>query len=153
MAIPTEYSGKLLAIRLSMANVGAAFYRSQRTRVHIHGDTGDVTSGEDFSKRRLGTVPDWEVTYTKASFDNGTAQGVSMNPFNAPLNFELFTYIQRQQIYPGGIDEAIAHTFDEGLIDDFETDQDANMLSPFSLHVVCANGEDPTEDPSWYPVG
>ncbi len=152
MAIPTEYSGLLFAIRLTVTNASNVFYRSQRTRLHIHGDTGDVTSGEDFSKRRIGTVPDWEITFTKASFDNGDVDGSSMNPFNAPLNFVLFTYINRIQLYPGGVQTPPA-TFDEGLIDDFELDQDANMLQPFSMHVVCANGEDPNEEPTWYPVG
>ncbi len=153
MAIPTEYSGLLFAIRLSTDNASNVFYRSQRTRLHVHGDTGDVTSGEDFSKRRIGTVPDWEITFTKASFDNGSVDGVAMNPFSAPLSFTLFTYINRIQLYPGGVDAGVVSTFDEGLIDDFELDQDANMLQPFSMHVVCANGENPAEEPVWYPVG
>lgn len=153
MAIPTEYPGLVFAIRLAPAgSTTAVFYRSQRTRLHIHGDTGDVTSGEDLSKRRIGTVPDWEITFTKASFDDGSVDGIGMNPFSTPLNFVLFTYIGEIALFPGGVDVATASTFADGLIDDFELDQDANMLQPFSMHVVAASGEDPDEDPPWWPI-
>ena len=130
--IPTELSGLLLAIRL-----GTTQYKAQRTRIHVHGDTGDVTSGEDGSKKRIGTVPDWEVTITKASFDPLN------NPWDPPLNLFLFYYITQMTIFPGGVAFGEYFQFVNGIIDDLELDQDANMLQPFTFHVMSGAGTSP----------
>lgn len=146
MAAPKEYSGLLLGI---LVQPGNATYKAQRTRVHIHGDTGDVTSGLDTSKRRIGTVPDFEVTITKASFDP------TSNPFAAPFNWVLFTFVPAIGIYPNFINVLnvnAGHQFTYSLIDDIELDQDANMLQPLSLHLMCADGTSPYTAGAWFPT-
>lgn len=137
MPVPQEYSGLLNA-----AVLGNNFYRVQRTRLHIHGDAGDVTSSGDRSKARIGTVPDYEVTLTQTSFNPG------FNPFNVPFAFGLFSYTS-VAIYPGGVAQGILFLDPNGMIDDFELDADANMLNPLMMHIVAAGGGNPT---IWYPV-
>ncbi len=134
-----DYVGLDIAIRID----GLA-YRAQRVRVHLHGEAGDLTSGEDLSKRRKGTVPDFEVTITKASFDDSANQNI----FAAPRGYKLFDTIDNLAIFPGGVDEDPQFTFTDAMIDDFDMDTDANMLSPLSFHCVCSNGETPDD---WYP--
>jgi hypothetical protein len=134
----TEYSGLELAVRINGVQ-----YRCQRVRTHRHGETGDVTSGEDSSKRRIGTVPDWEVTLTKASFDPDNNL-YSDNP--ATWDFRLFDVVDVLDIYPGGVAAGIFDTFTGGIIDDLDMDMDANMLEPFTCHIVCADGTDTTDD-------
>ena len=129
-----DYAGINLAIRIN-----GAVYRAQRVRIHRHGEVGDVTSGEDLSKRRIGTVPDWEATIVKASFD------ITNNIYADPWNFTLFDVIDLLEIFPGGITGDPVDTLTGGLIDDFDLDMDANMLEPFTMHVVCADGSE-TED-------
>jgi hypothetical protein len=140
-------------------------------RIHWHGETGDTTSGEDGSKSRLGTVPDWEITFTKASFDPGNNPfGVAASTWTptaslpgggAAPGLRLFSFIPSIYIYPGGTAFAGAigimrSQFNNGLVDDFEIDQDANMMSPFSMHVVCSDGgsvgnQSGQQTGSWYP--
>jgi len=144
MALPTEFSGLLLAIRFVTASGNGIIYKAQRTRVHIHGDTGDVTSGEDLTKKRIGTVPDFEVTITKASYDPAN------NPFTGMMNFRLFMYIVTTSIFPGGVGTGHSFSFYNAILDDFELDQDANMLEPLSLHMVSGDG---SQSPStWYSL-
>jgi hypothetical protein len=140
-----EYAGLALAIRISLSS-GGPVYRAQRTRLHIHGDLGDTTSGEDGSKKRIGTVQDWELTITKASFDEGN------NPFDAPFNFLLFGSVPYITIYPGGVTTAPVSILTGGMLDDIELDQDANMLQPLSLHFICANGNAPAPVSQWLPT-
>lgn len=135
MAQP-EFVGIDMAITLNGVN-----YLAQRVRVRVHGELGDLTSGGDLSKRRKGTVPDFEVTITKASFSNDANQ----NPFSAPLSLALFDDVDIVVI-PG---LGISWVFTNAIVDEFDQDTDANMLSPLSLHAVCADG---TTTANWYPA-
>jgi hypothetical protein len=156
---PSEYAGLLFAIRFSAppgSGPSAGLYNSQRTRIHIHGETGDVTSGEDFSKKRIGTVPDFEFTCTKASFDpNNNPFRIASIPIGLPAGgMKLFSFIPAISFYIGGINIPPAgpeapFVFLNSIVDDLELDQDANMLSPFSFTGRCASGQATT---GWYPL-
>jgi hypothetical protein len=123
----TEYSGSDGALRID----GQVFNFS-RLRVHIHGDAGDISVSEFAAKRRNGTLQDWELTITQPSFNP------NQNPWNAPLNLDLFSY-HDVQFFPGGIGTDF-YDFTGGLIDDVIHDDDVNQEQPFEVHVVCGSG-------------
>jgi len=137
MAIPLEYVGIDIAVRID-----GAVYNVQHCRVRIHGDMGDLTSSEDLSKRRKLTVPDAEVTLTKASFNP------SQNPFIMPIDMNLGSQ-HTVQIYPGGIGGVTdPYTFSGLAVDDIDHDGDANALQPITVHLVQADGGSPDDWPA-----
>lgn len=133
MAEPTEYAGH--EARLIIDGLE---YRFQRLRVRVHGETGDVTSSGDSSKRRKGTIKDAEVTVTKASFDP------SANPFAlvTPILLHSFHNIT---IEPGGqVGDNDQYVLNDMLVDDVDHEFDANMMQPVTFHAVCGGGEEIT---------
>ncbi len=133
----SEYVGIDVAV-----DVNGSPYRVQEVRARIHGEMGDLTSGEDFSKRRKLTVPDAEVTLTKASFDP------DQNPFSSPFDMTLGADVA-VIIYPGGRNGDLEPFFFDGLvIDESDYSVNANALQPVTCHLVQGSGNDPS---SWYP--
>ncbi len=133
----SEYVGIDVAV-----DVNGSPYRVQEVRVRIHGDLGDLTSGEDLSKRRKLTVPDAEVTLTKASFDP------DQNPFATPTSMTLGAECT-VVVYPGGRNGDIdPYSFTGMTVDESDYSVNANALQPITCHLMQSDGGDPT---NWYP--
>jgi hypothetical protein len=131
----TEYVGLDIIVQINGSS-----YRVQECRVRIHGDLGDLTSSEDQSKRRKATVPDAEVTLTKASFDPDN------NPFTSPVEMTYGSQVS-VVVYPGGLGGTEPYSFPGMVVDDSDWNANANALQPITCHLMQGDGGDPTE---WY---